>query len=122
MYAVALRLYRHSTPSGTISVELRDASGGKIDASSATTITDIGSGNYWHGYYRFLLDVGLRKNTTYQLVLTSSGYTFQESAYVGWCNDFGVVTRTHGYSPAQGVSGPLDFKLWVREKVTRGLV
>lgn len=122
LYAIRPHLYKHLAPAGSLYLEVQDANERKIKVSETLAISAIGSGNYWHGYVRFLIDLSLKANTQYYLALRSTGYTYGASAFVGWCNDFDSTKVPRGYSTPSsvGVNAPLDLELWTRRKITKG--
>ena len=119
--SVRPHLYRHGSPAGSVALEIRDAEGNTVAASNTRSIDSIGSGTYWHGYAEFQISAQLMKDTSYRLVLTASGYTFDESGYLGWCNGFDLGKYEAGYSPSQWFSAPLDFEVWSRAQVKKGI-
>lgn len=110
--AIRPHLLRFGNPAGSLIMKVYDNNGGFIAASDTVAISAIGSGTYWHGYQRFLNTVQLKKSTSYRLQLESIGYSFSESGYIGWCNDYDLRKVTPNYSPSDGVNAPLDVELW----------
>lgn len=123
LYAIRPHLYRHNLPTGSLTVQVQDALGNVINLSDTISISSIGSGTYWHGYQRFLISTMLQKNTTYQIALVASGgYTFSESAYVGWCNDFDLRKVPANFTPNFGTNAALDMEFWESKEFTRRAV
>ena len=93
-------------------------SGATVIATSETiAISTITSSLYFHGYVRFYIDALLAANTNYFIALRSTGYTFAESALVGWCSDFDL----RKYPVASGLTdNPMDTEIWGYKSVTRG--
>lgn len=113
LHAVSAYVLRFGSPAGTVYLQLQDADGKKIADSESITITNIGSGNHWHGFYRFLMSVALKENTDYYLTMKSSGYSYNASHYVGWCNAYEWKNAFPStYSPATGKNAPLGMRLW----------
>jgi len=123
LYAIRPHLYRHNAPVGSVTVQVQDMLGNVIGSSDTIAISSIGSGTYWHGYQRFLISTMLQKNTSYQIALVASGgYTFSESAYVGWCNDFDLRKVPATFTPNFGTNGALDMEFWETKEFTRRAV
>ena len=55
-------------------------------AAQLVSAASWSAGQYHHGYinFEFADYVNLKRNTTYRINLTSSGYTFAATAYLGW--------------------------------------
>lgn len=105
-------LYKHLAPAGSFYMQVQDTNGKKIKDSNALTAAEISSSNYFHGYIRFDISVTLRPETTYRFALMSTGYTFSESAFIGWCNDWDYFRYTRDYTPAYDAQCPLDLEIW----------
>jgi hypothetical protein len=120
MYGVRLHLYRHLLPVGSLFVELRNSNNVLIKTSEVIDIADIPqTEDYFHGYIRFLISHPLREGLEYFLALKSTGYSFSESAFIGWCNDFDLRRVRSNYAPNAGISAPLGFELWAYELTKR---
>lgn len=117
--AIRPHLYRHLNPAGTLYLELRDEFHNVIETSASLAISAIPSGNYFHGYIRFLMSTNLRANTVYNVVLKSTGYTFSESAFIGWCNDYDLRKSEATYPGNTGVGAALDMEFWTTDHVVR---
>jgi hypothetical protein len=113
-------LYKHNSPSGSLKIQILGESEELIKESSLITISSISSANYFHGYIRFEITVPLRSSNTYYMALASSGYSFAEGAYIGWCNDYDLRKVSATYTPSVGYSAALDFELWTKNTLTRG--
>jgi hypothetical protein len=120
LYAIRPHFYRHLNPSGSIVLNLADANGNIIKQSETISIASLGSGSYWHGYYRMLISAQLKANTNYYIQLVAkNGYAFDPNAYVGWCNDFDFRRVTADYSPNTGDRAAIDLELWGYENLLR---
>lgn len=113
--AVRPHLYRHLLPIGSLKVKIYLTDGTLVAESDPVTITDIGSNNYFHGYVRFYINAGLQKDVTYRFYLVGSGYTFSESAYVGWCTGLDLGKYPADYIPETDLAYPLDIEVWERK-------
>mgnify|MGYP000753317968 CR=1 FL=1 len=113
IHAVCPYLFRWLAPAGTCYVQLQDENGKKIADSESLTISTIGTGNYWHGFQRFLLSASLKEGQTYYLALKTSGYTYGAIAYLGWANSYELRNAgSASYSPSTGLNAPLGLRLW----------
>lgn len=121
MQIVALRphLYRHLSPAGSLQMQIWDASGNLIGSSASVNISAIGSGNYWHGDQEFTISTELKESTIYRLALVASGYTFAETAYMGWVNDFDLRKVSASYSPNAGINAALLVEAWESREIIR---
>lgn len=118
LVAVRPHIYRHMIPSGSLAIEVRDGDDNLLATSESVAINSIGSANYYHGYVRFFVNVGIVSGQTYKFKLVSSGgYTFNESAYIGWCNSFDLSKYDSSYTPTNSFYQPLDMELWKRSSV-----
>jgi hypothetical protein len=123
LVAIRPHLLRWLHPTGSLAVQIQDASGQVIATSPAVAISAIGSDNYWHGYQRFDLSTHLKALATYRIALIpSGGYSFSESAYIGWCNDFDLRKVAATYSPNVGINGALDMEIWESRQPIRRAV
>ncbi len=106
---------------GTLKMQIQDTRGRVIATSETLNIASLSTLDYAHKYYRFYIDAGLRANTTYRIALVAGGgYSFSESAYVGWCNGW-EFRQNANYSPSDGVNAPKDFELWPYRHFRRGV-
>lgn len=125
LYCVRPHLYKHLAPAGSLYIQIQDVDGKKIKNSESIAISSITavSGNYYHGYIRFLIDLTLKKNTAYNISLRSSGYTYSTSAFIGWCNAFDLLKNATDYTtpPPTGYTAPYDLELWVRRQINKGV-
>ena len=111
--SIKVKLYFHNDPSGTFTISLKQGSYtlGSKNYTMAEIKTEAGlSDNQYHWAYvnfDFGKYIYLEKNISYFIELSSSGYTFSESSYIGWCrpheNDPNENTNSLGYI----IAGPL---------------
>lgn len=107
---------------GTLKMQIWDSRNRVIATSETLNIADMTTLNYAHKRYRFQIDAALRAGATYRIALVpGGGYSFSESAYVGWCNAWETRIRDVGYSPSSGVWAPLDQEFWEWKEVRRGV-
>jgi len=115
--AIRAHLYLHNTPTGTLKLEIRDNLDVLIASSDTLTISAMYSSAgftkpYVHGVFTFNFDSPMSKETDYKLALVASGYTFAESAYVGWAKDFDLRKYDANYSPTAGYQSSFMFEVW----------
>jgi hypothetical protein len=110
-------LYKHNAPSGSITLVVKNTSDSVLYTSDALTITDISTANYFHGYVRFAIPFVMIKDTTYRIYINSSGYTYNDSAFIGWCNDFDLHKYNLNYTPVCSTDRPLDLEVWNKERI-----
>jgi hypothetical protein len=117
-YAVRPHLYRHNYASGSLKVEIYDESDVLLATSESIAIADIVGPNeddFFHGYVSFQVNVGFKKDQTYKFKLVSEGgYTFNESAYIGWCSGFDLGKYPPTYTPTSSLNYPFDLEVWER--------
>lgn len=112
--AVRPHIYRHSTPSGQLSLQVFDESDVMVAESESVNIADIGSAPFFHGYVTFAINGGLKKDHKYTFRLVGSGYSFSESSYVGWCSGFDLGKYPSTYTVDDMIKVPLDIEIWER--------
>lgn len=118
--ALRPHLLRYLAPTGSLQMQIEDDTGSILQVSETIAIASLPAGNYFHGYVRFLINCALRANTTYRVsLLALSGYSFSESAWVGWCNDYDLRKVQANYSPNIGWSAALDLELWETRNAIR---
>jgi hypothetical protein len=104
-------IYKHAAPAGEFAIQIQTEDGNPMATSNYLDAADISASTYFHGYIRFDLNVHLRPNTDFYVALISTGYTFSESAYIGWCNGFDLGRYTNLGSSSDAFA-ELDFELW----------
>jgi hypothetical protein len=119
LYAVRVHLYKHLAPAGSLYLELKNANDALITTSNVITISSISVANYFHGYVRFLISYPMQSDTSYYFSLKSTGYTYSDSAFIGWCNDFDLKRVESSYSPSSGIMAPLGLEIWGYETISR---
>lgn len=113
--AIRPHLVRYGHPVGTLKLELYDESAALVATSSSVTIDDIGSMDYFHGYVLFPINVAMKRDQAYTLKLVAEdGYTFDESAYVGWVNGHDLAKYPINGTPASHFNYPIDYEVWAR--------
>lgn len=119
--AIRPHIYKHNAPTGTLTIQVQDQNGRMIKESDVVNISDISSANYFHGYIRFDITIGLMIGKTYRIALVAAGgYTFSESAYIGWCNGYDLGKYNLSYESNSTFEEPLDMEIWSLQEVTKG--
>lgn len=112
--ALRLHLYKHNSPAGSVYLEVQDALSNVVATSESILISSISASPFFHGKVRFNTVGQLKKNTQYSIILKSTGYTFDEAAYIGWCADFDFNTYDTDYVVNRPVDSPLDYEVWIK--------
>lgn len=113
--AVRPHIYRHNWPSGTLKVQVLDEDDNLLSESNPVNISEIGQADFFHGYVRFMVRVGLKKDHNYKFkIVGESGYTFDESGYIAVANDYDLRKYTPSNPNVDGLYAPLDIELWAR--------
>lgn len=120
--ALRPHLLKFLAPAGSLYMEIRKTDTTLISTSSVVTIAAItaDTGNYFHGYVAFPIYCTLARDTSYDFILASTGYTFAEAAWIGWCNDFDLQKYDRDYTPANFEDCPLDIEVWEHKLITKG--
>ena len=123
-------IYKHRSPAGTLTIEIEQNST-TIATSTGVTSADIETNtastsiNFYHGYYRFdFTDQFHIEKGNFTVKLTSSGYTFGESAYFGWVKPHENISIPIDYDQTGkgDESNPFGIEIWTRKgKMTRTL-
>jgi hypothetical protein len=120
---VKIKLLMYNAPTGTFTLSLK--SGATTLASdtfnSAEIKTDLSTANnYAHIYKALTFNLPLKKGA-YDLVLSSSGYTFSTSSFLGWCKSFENVFNEEVDNTVEYVDKPFDYLLYanVREDLIK---
>jgi len=119
--AIRPHIYRHNFATGSLAIQVQDTIGDIIATSNTIAISSIATLDFFHGYIRFDIEASLKADTIYNISLRSSGgYTFAESAYIGWCNDFDLEKYDKNYIPLNEFAAALDMEIWERTVIQRG--
>ncbi len=113
--AVRPHLVLYNNPTGTLTLSILDDTALVIATSAVVNIADIATLAYFHGYVKFDINAYLAKDREYTLRLSGSGgYSFSESAYVGWVNGHDLAKYPTITVPAGHFHYPLDYEVWER--------
>ncbi len=121
--AVAIRphLYRHNFATGNLKIQVLDASDVLLAESDTVEIEDITIDadnplDYFHGFIKFDVSVGMKKDTLYKIKLVGGGgYTFGAGAYIGWCNAHENGHYSADYVPTNDLFEALEMEIWNRK-------
>ncbi len=119
--AIRPYLTKYGSAAGSLIMRVTDTSGANVAQSAAVLISDISSQNF-HGKVRFLLDVALRRRTSYYLELVGSGYSYGASDFVGWNTAFDMKNCfSHLLEFSDGPRAPFSFEVWKYRQVAKGI-
>ena len=116
--SIRLNLYMHNSPSGTFTVNLKeDATTIATKAYTAAeieTLAGFTANQYHHGYFTFEFDshYPIKRNTTYRIELTSSGYSFSESAYIAWIRPHENGFNNSTIDLTDAANNPFGYQVW----------
>ena len=118
-------LYKHNNPAGSLKLIVKDETATttlfeseEVTVQSITDVTD----NFFHGVVNFPVVGTLQKNTKYTIELSGvGGYTFNESAYIGWCNGFDLKVVPNSFTPIDTLQDALILEIWERKRIEKGL-
>lgn len=120
--AVRPHLVKYGNPAGSFYLEIQDQSANPIATSNALTAAEISSASYFHGHVKFDVSATIRLGRTFRVALKSTGYTFSESNYIGWCNDYDSRIYSLGFDDPAIDQMPLDVQIWGYEQARKGIV
>lgn len=113
--AIRINLIKFNNPAGNFTVEVHDSNGGLIGTSADSfSASSMSPSSFFHGMIRFNINVQLKKNTPYRIVLKATGYTFSESAYIGWISGYDLEIYPPSYTTTGSFSEPLSLEIWNR--------
>ena len=113
-------LYMNDAPSGTFKFQLlrysdvvyeREFTSGDIKASLGTT------DNYAHVFYP-VIPLGKIKleSGDYILKLSSTGYSYSPTSFIGWCQQFENVQNEMDYIPASPLKNSLAYRFKIHKE------
>ena len=123
---ISLRLLRHNTTTGTLSIQVRDSNSKIIASSSSVTISAMASLSYAVVDTPFPISVKLQKDLNYKIRLVpAGGYSFSSNNHIGWLQDTDYETDSERrvaitYANGRGFSGPFDYLPFEKRLVVRG--
>ena len=114
-------IYMHNAPAGTFTLSVKDGVTTLASQTfdSAEIKSDLStSDNYAHLWKRLVFDNPFQiSKGTYTLELSSSGYTFSESNYLGWIREFeNIFNETDGDNDSYD-NNPFSFQIFENKRV-----
>ncbi len=122
---IRLHLCKYLSPAGTFTLTLKDSEENVITSKSMTlaemqaAATDDMQASYYHGYVSFVFPKQpILKPDTYTLELSTSGYTYAEGEFIGWCKawDDPAIALTGGGTPVPS-NRAYDFETYSVQRV-----
>lgn len=117
--AVRPYLYFHNDPAGTFTISVKQGvtTLASFSQSMATILAGASwtAGQYHHAFIKFEFTNPLILNEeTYTIELSSSGYTYNASSYLGWIKEYEFPTNVVSPVPPVGASTdyPYSFQIW----------
>lgn len=116
MAGVSIGLVLFNNPAGTFTASIKSGSttlGSKsFTASEVIAALETTDGYMW-GRVSLEFDQPLKlRKGTYTIELSASGYTFNESAYLGWIRPHENIWTQITYTPSGDLEKPLDYRLF----------
>lgn len=118
LFCIALRPYlvKYGSPAGTLKVQVLSDADVLLAESDTMDCVDISEADYFHGFIRFYVSIGLTKDVTYKIKLVGEdGYSFSDSDYIGWGNTFESGPYAHDYLATNSFYKPLKLEVWHRK-------
>lgn len=110
----------YNAPSGTFTFSIKSGSNtlGSASFTSADIKSDLSTSNnyaYLHKALEFTNDIPLRAGT-YTIEMSSSGYTFTGSSFMGWVKNNDLFFTVDG-TPSNETNNPHSFELWENKRL-----
>lgn len=121
LHLVAIRpyLYLHNNPAGTFTLSVYD-SGSNLLESKSFTASDVYTAldtvnTYAHVWYNveFTNPLNLPAGV-YTMRLSASGYTFNNSSFIGWIREHENLKVPLDFTPTNDMFNPMAYELWSR--------
>lgn len=113
----------YGAPGGSVTMQLQDSNGSKIaDSQTVSIATILGSDAVYHGWYAFSISATVKRGQSYRVeMVTSGGYSYSQSTFIGWCNSWERQNRFPAtYNPTMGLDAPLGIDFWGYEFFKKG--
>jgi membrane-bound inhibitor of C-type lysozyme len=116
--AIRPMLYLHNDPAGTFTISLKQGVT-TIDSKSLTLAeilsgSGFSSGQYHWGVFKFEFDNynKIKRNVTYTIELSASGYSFSESSYMGWVKPHEDFKNTFTGTGGTFLNNAFGYEIW----------
>lgn len=117
VFGIRPNLYFHNIPSGDVLLEIKN--GSEVLGSKQISVTDLRSSasvtdNFAHGYFLFEFDkpIAMRAKTYNIEVSGVNGYTFSDSAYLGWIKEHDPLKVNTGPNLGDPFKNAFSYQLW----------
>jgi len=120
---IKINLFMYNSPSGTFTLSLKQGATTLVSETftSAELKSDLStSDDYLYLYKAFSLNARLKKGT-YTLEISSSGYTYSSSSFLGWIKSHENIFNEQSDTPIDFTYNPFDYLIYerVREDLVR---
>lgn len=109
-------IYMHNSPSGTFTLKIKSGANtlASKDFTSAEIKTDMStSDNYVHIWKGLLFDTPIQLvKGSYILELSSSGYSYSASSFLGWVKEYENIFNEVSGTPLSYFDNPYSFQLF----------
>lgn len=116
IFGVRPHLFKHLSPVGTFTITISqdgdDLGSKEFTSASIEAATSSTALNYFHGRVAVIFDSPIVVNRgTFEIKLSSSGYSFSEAAYIGWIREHERVVNV--FTPTTStLNNPLAVEVW----------
>lgn len=117
---IKIKLFMYNSPSGTFTLSLKSGANTLWSDTfdSAELKSDMSTSDdyiyMWKGF-QFSNPV-IVKNGSYDLELSSSGYTYSTGSFIGWIKDYESIYNETTTTPANDFENPYTFRLYEYRK------
>ena len=118
--AVAIRphLLKVGNPPGSFLIKIQDTDGNLLYTSDPVAISSLGT-DHFHGVVKVDVNFGFQQNTSYDIVLDTSGYTYGATDYLSWCIDYDLRNYDLAFTPGSIYFSPYRMEIWERRGIYR---
>lgn len=120
---IKIKLLMYNAPSGTFTLSIKDGATTLVSAefTSADIKTDLETSDNYCWLYKALNIAAPLKAGSYNLVLSSSGYTYSENSFIGWIKSHENIFNDRSIPAVYYTSNPFDVLIYenTREDLVR---